>query len=249
MKYVYLDDKHNEYSIDDDAYQEIVRLVQANKLCVYRYSERHPYSEDNPCVGKGLCLQHLLLKQNTLTYVGSKGVNSDNRHLYRFLDSKGYVYETIEDSSEEATRSIIDTLAYYGFTPPATVGYRERSESFLSFYATLHGDLRSASVIVLSYAHYSDKIKGLFLLYKDGPAKELNRKGEQKALFTRADELVEASKDIHGEYHIGETPHSGRYESDTYEVISQLESAVYDVIRRLNKGNSQPVIETTTSSE
>ena len=47
---------------------------------------------------------------------------------------------------------------------------------------------------------------------------------------------MEASKDASGEYHIHGNSHSGRFEADVYEVISQLESAFYDVTRKLQNG-------------
>src|SRR5207248_11758644 len=106
-------------------------------------------------------------------------------------------------------------------------------------------DLRSASVMVLSYQHSQEKVKGLFLLYKHGPTKELSKKSD---LYRRADELVEATKDANNEYHIGGTSHYSRYESDVYDVISQLESALYDVTRKLQNGN-KPREETHSDEE
>src|SRR5439155_12106768 len=129
---------------------------------------------------------------------------------------------------EEAGQSLDDTLTYYGFTPPKTITSRGKSVDFYSSYATLYGDLHTASVIVLSYNHYSEKVKGLFLLYKNGSPKELSKKSD---LYTRAEELVEACKDANGNYHLNGNSHYSR-ESVLYEVISQLESAVYDVASR-----------------
>jgi len=77
-------------------------------------------------------------------------------------------------------------------------------------------------------------VKGLFLLYKNGPTKELSKKND---LYHRADELVEATKDAEGYYHVNGYAHAGKYESDILAVISQLESALYDVTRKLQTGN------------
>ncbi len=49
--------------------------------------------------------------------------------------------------------------------------------------------------------------------------------------------LVEASKDAHGEYTINGHSYMNKYEADVLEVISQLESAMYDVTRKLQNGN------------
>ena len=232
MKYVYLDGKHNEFIVDDESYDQIVALVQAGKLCTHEWRNTHPYSLDNPCVAKNICLQHLLINQPNLTLLDSPMTNKDGQHFYRFVDSKGGVYTSTEDVSNEATKNISETLAYYGFTPPVKVESRGKSTDFYSYYASLYGDLRS-SVIVLSYNQYSDKVKGLYLLYKHGQCVEFSRKSD---LFKRADALVEATKDSHGEYHINGHSHMSKYETDVFEVVCQLESAVYDVTLRLQNG-------------
>jgi len=234
VKYIYLDYKNNEYVVDDESYETILLLVQAGKLCMYDHQDRHAYSLDNPCVGKGICLQHLLKKQSTLSVLDSPRVTEEGRHVYRFVDRKGYVYTTTEDSSDEANKSITDTLSYYGFTPPATIQGRGKSVPFYTCYASLYGDLPTASVIVLSYHHHSEHVKGLFLLYKNGSSKELQKRSD---VYTRADQLVEATKDSQGQYHVNGYIHVSKYEVDTYEFVSQLESALYDVSCRLQNGN------------
>lgn len=233
MNYVYLDSKYNEYFVDDQTYATIVSLVQQHKHCLYDFRNRHPYTTENLCVGRNICLEHLLQKQPHLTKIDVVGLTNDNRAIYYFVDKRGMVYTSTEDSTDEARQSLDDTLADYGFTPPKTIASRGKSVDFYSYYATLYGDLHTASVIVLSYNHYSEKVKGLFLLYKNGPTKELSKKSD---LYRRAEELVEASKDTNGAYHIGGNAHSGRFDADVYEVISQLESALYDVTRRLQNG-------------
>src|SRR6266487_1494020 len=236
MNYVYLESKYHEFYLNDEAYAQIVAIVQANKYCMFDYRGRHPYSKDNPCVGKNICLEHLLQKQRNLTYLNVVGSNAD-RPVYYFVDTKGYVYTTIEDSSDEARQDLLETLSFYGFTPPQTVESRGKMVDFYSHYATLHGDLRSASVIVLSYQHAQEKVKALFLLYKGGQTIAFQKRGEHKTLYTKAEELVEATKDANNEYHINGSSHYGRYESDVYEVNSQLESALYDVTRKLQNDN------------
>src|SRR6266516_927375 len=87
------------------------------------------------------------------------------RNMYYFVDTQGYVYTSIEDSSDEARKDILETLSFYGFTPPKTVQSRGKTVDFYSHYATLHGDLHSASVMVLSYLPSQEIVKALFLLY------------------------------------------------------------------------------------
>src|SRR5947209_2490089 len=236
MNYVYLDSKYDEYLVDDDAYAQIAAIVKAHKQCLYDYRNRHPYSAENPCVGKNICLEHLLEKQKNLTRLDVIGSNA-GRPVYYFVDTKGYVSTSIEDSSDEARQDLLETLSLYGFSPPKTVESRGKTVDFYSYYATLHGDLRNASVIMLSYQHSQEKTKALFLLYKGGQTVAFQKRGEHKTLYAKAEELVEATKDANNEYHVGGTSHYGRYESDIYEVISQLESALYDVTRKLQNGN------------
>src|SRR2546421_9884103 len=185
MNYVYLESKYNEFYLSDEAYAQVVAIVQANKYCMYDYRDRHPYTKDNPCVGKNICLEHLLQKQRNLTRLDVVGTNAD-RAMYYFVDTQGYVYTTIEDSSDEARKDVLETLSLYGFSPPKTVASRGKMVDFYSHYATLHGDLRSASVIVLSYQHAQEKVKALFLLYKGRPAVELLKSAAPTEIYTKA---------------------------------------------------------------
>jgi len=236
MNFVYLDTKYNEYYVDEETYATIGSLVQQHKCCLFDSRNRHPYTADNPCVGRNICLEHLLQKQPHLTRIEVVGATSENRSIYYFVDKQGFVYTSTEDRSDEAARSLDDTLTYYGFMPPKTITSRGKSVSFYSYYASLHGDLPTASVIVLSFNHTSEKVKGLFLLYKNGQPKEFSKKND---IYHQADALVEASKDAQGNYHLGGYAHYGKHESDTLAVISQLESAIYDVTLRLKNGQSR----------
>ena len=231
--YVYLDSKYHEYFVDDQTYATIVSLVQQHKHCLADFRNRHSYTTDNPCVGRNICLAHLLQKQPQLTTIDVVGVTQDNRSIYYFVDTRGFVSISTEDTSDEAGQSLDQTLTYYGFTPPTTITSRGKSVDFYSSYATVYGDLPTASVMVLSYTHHSEKVKGLFLLYKNSPPKELSKKSE---LYSRAEELVDACQDARGAYHMNGSSPRGHSEAAVYEVISQLESALYDVTRRLQQG-------------
>lgn len=236
--YVYLNSKYDEYAVTEEAYAQICALVHDNKLCTSDYRDPHPYTQDNPCVGKNICLVHMSKKHPHLTYTGTwaqwRSGKNDGALAHVFVDEKGYVYLSTEDNSTDLQRSIGDTLSYYGFIAPTQITSRGKSVDFYPHYARLHGDFKTASVIVMAYEHHSEKVKGLFLLYKNNAPRELSRKSD---LYARADELVESSKDAQGEYHINGYSHTTRYEADVFEVISQLESAMYDVTLRLKNGN------------
>jgi len=231
--YVYLNSKYDEYAVPDEIYAQICALVQDNKLCTYDYHDVHPYAADNPCVGKNICLRHMCQKHPHLTFVHDsfkwRNGPDDGAMAYIFLDSQGYVYLSTEDSSQQLQRSIVDTLGYYDFNAPEKVTSRGKSVDFYPSYATLYGDLKTASVIVLSYHHYSEKVKGLFLLYKVGYPKELSRKSD---LYARAEALVTTKESYHRE-------------AEIYEIISQLESAMYDVTLKLKNGKQGTDNQTT----
>ena len=69
---------------------------------------------------KNICLEHLLHKQRNLTRLEIDGVADGVRSICYFVDAHGYVSTSIEDSSEEARRDLLETLSYYGFRPPKT---------------------------------------------------------------------------------------------------------------------------------
>jgi hypothetical protein len=91
MNYVSLDGKHNEYYVDEETYAAIALLIKEHKHCTYDYHNRHPYTPENPCVGKNICLEHLLYKQRSLVFAGQLGIDSSDRLIYRFLDGKGMI--------------------------------------------------------------------------------------------------------------------------------------------------------------
>jgi hypothetical protein len=120
------------------------------------------------------------------------------------------------------------------------VAYRDRTVAYNGYYATLFGHVDTASVIVLSFEKKSSEtVKGQFLLYNDGTHKELAKRGEHKSLFTRAQALLGATKDEAGYYHLPSgTTTSALYEEDSYPIISQLESAMFDVMCQFQQPRS-----------
>ena len=234
-KHVYLDSKYEEFVIDDETYEDIEALVRAAKLCVHDYHNRHTYSLDNPCVGKGICLNHMLVKRSNLTLLDSPGQDSYGRNMYRFTDAAGFIYTSTEDSTEDPHNNVQETLAYHHFPLPEKVTSRGKTVDFNTYYARFYGKL-DRSVLVLSFDHTQEKVKGLFLLYKDGGVKEFTRRAD---VYHQAEELVEANKDKGGQYHIGSYPHYCKFDSDIFEVISELESAVYDVTLKFKKNGKK----------
>ncbi len=79
-----------------------------------------------------------------------------------------------------------------------------------------------------------------FLVYRGGTYNELTKKnGEMKLLLQRAQEAMEATKDEEGWYHVGSYPTKRPSEASLYEIISQMESAMYDVQVKLRKNGKK----------
>jgi hypothetical protein len=128
MKSVYLNYSYDEYCVTDEGYQAILQLVKTHQLC---QKECHAFSEENPCVGKNLCLKHLLQTHHGLTFLDVLRTDLYGRKSYRYLDTAGYIFTSTEDSSDDVSRDLDETLRYHGFVPPKTVSYRMTLEPII----------------------------------------------------------------------------------------------------------------------
>jgi len=96
---------------------------------------------------KNICLEHLLHKQRNLTRLDIVGVADGMRSIYYFVDAHGYVSTSIEDSSEEARRDLLETLSYYGFRP-AEDG-RESGSNFHVTHTAYYFTSKASSLCVI----------------------------------------------------------------------------------------------------
>ena len=76
--------------------------MSVSTTTILTYNDRHAYTPENPCVGRGICLQHLLEKQPNLTWINVIHVTIDNKLKYLFADPKGVIYTSFEDTSDDA---------------------------------------------------------------------------------------------------------------------------------------------------
>src|SRR5437762_8265473 len=126
MKYIYLDDRNRATTVTDEAYEQIVKLVQDHQIC--SRCEKG-YTCENPCVAENTCLQcflHWQQSKNTglVTFLGVHAV-SDYGTYYAFLGPKGYVY--LSDTHHPIDHLEQDnsaTLTHWGFTVPTSISLR-----------------------------------------------------------------------------------------------------------------------------
>jgi len=231
MKSVYLDYASNthEYYLETQGYDQVRTLVMKLRICA---TCKLPYDIDKerPCVGLRICLSCFLKKHPNLKFLEVQTVNSEQEYTYAFLDEAGNVYTSQENYTDTPGKDIAYTLKQHQFTPPAQ--YKPLKSTDLirlhPSHFTVYGDLHSASVIVVDYNDYYDKVHVAFLLYKHAGHKELTKRGEGKVLWEKAQTMLERTK--RGSYYLINGHEQSRiWESDIYRLISQMESAVYDI--------------------
>jgi hypothetical protein len=229
MKTVYLESKYHPATITEEAYQQIVAIIEANRICG---TCRKPYSDDQPCVAQNLCLPCFQKKyaNKGLTYVGVYTANSQGDVTYLFMDSQGSISLTSTSSDSEPQISEFQTLMYWEFPVPKYVVRDERQVELSTWHWHIYGDVKQNSVLYIEYdPRYGDEKPLAFLTYKRGDTKEVNRrKGYFQRLFKEARARLEATKDTHGYYHVNGHAVSGIYDAYIYEGIAELASAEYD---------------------
>src|SRR5205085_1938078 len=89
MKHVKLDNMR-EATITDEAYAQILAIVDNAKLCGRC---QQPYRTDNPQVAQNLCLACFQKKyqHKGLTYVGVYSTNKEGDVTHQFTDARGYI--------------------------------------------------------------------------------------------------------------------------------------------------------------
>lgn len=229
MQTVYLTRWHDEpLVISDEGLQHMFTLVQQYLVCE---TCGQTYGENNPQVAQNLCLSCLVMRQKDLVFAGPNGGDEKGRTMFTFLDTEGYVYVATAGYSEKAVKDTRRTLVHWGFPFPATYKTGQEEITLYPHDWKIHGDLRGASVIVLEYNHYSPpRFSAVYLSYKADAYRELTKRdGEMKRLLQRARETVEATRGSDGQYHIGNHATSEIWNSQVYEVVSAMESAVYNI--------------------
>jgi hypothetical protein len=248
MKSVYLNytSSTNEFYVTEEDYWNVIRpLVMKLRICATCKQYYDPDSSlPRPCVGLRICLQCFLQKHPQLQLLEVKSVNDAGETTYTFIDQEGQVYTSRENYSSEPSQDISYSLKQHHFVLPERYKPNKASEEIQlsASHFTLYGDLQTASVLVADYVDSADKIYVTFLLYKNGGDKELTKRREGKVLLERAEAMLQRTRLPNGEYLIDGRRQSKIWEGDIYKVISQMESAVYNISMQfaLPMGDGQP---------
>jgi hypothetical protein len=173
----------------------------------------------------------MLKKHPSMQLLEVKSVNDDGEATYTFIDQSGQVYISTENSSDDLSQDIGYTLKQHGFILPERYTPHKATEEIplSASRFTIHGDIQTASVLVADYIDSSDKIYLTFLLYKSGGYKELTKKREGKVLLERAEEMLYRTRLPDGYYLIDGHKQSKIWQSDIYKLISQMETAMYNI--------------------
>lgn len=228
-KSVYLEYSSYEITISEDAFQEIVKLVQANAVC-RRCNEL--YSAENPNVAGNLCLSCFLQTDRhglafvkkappELAPVYHSSYAPYIGETYLFLDPRGYVHLTRSGpgEKEEASEHPESTLSYWGFPIPREASKNGQTIA-LKGYWMIYGDVRTDEVIMLR----SQDI--LFLAKRKGQAIQFNkRKALHRQMLAEAQAELEATRTSDGIYLIDGEEHYSIHESDLYRVIARRVNA------------------------
>ena len=233
MKRVKLEYDHT-VTIEDAAFEQIAAIVKNSMVCE---TCEKPYTPERPQVARNRCLPCFLRfhQSNPLRYVGVLMSESDTP-VHGFLDGIGYINpSTRKDEIQSLKQSNRSTLNFYGYPVPLTLllegETEERRLDSSSFCWQMHGEFKKGqSVLVLEYNQpWGDHIKLLFLSYRHTSETVLldRRKGQGYRLFREASRTIKATKDGNIYRYKGRDSYK-IYDSDLYELVSQLASSEYD---------------------
>jgi hypothetical protein len=229
MKHIRLDN-HHEYVVSDSAYPQIEVMVEANLVCE---TCEKPYTPERPQVARNRCLPCFLRfhQSNPLHYVGVVKTESKTP-VHGFLDAVGYLCpSTSEDDVRSLNQSKTYTLKYFGYPVPSHILLESETEErrLESGGWQIHGDFRNGqAVLVLEYTQpYGDHFKLFFLSYRNGEADLLDkRRGQGRKWFIEAKKTIEATR-VGREYRWKGRGSYQIFNSDIYELVSELASAQY----------------------
>jgi hypothetical protein len=233
MRSVYLDytSNTNEYYVTEEDYRNVI-LPMVMKLRVCATCHQYYDPENNrACVGLRICIRCFLIKHSHLRFLEVKSVDDDGEVTYAFIDAEGNVYTSRENYSDSPSKDISYTLAQHSFTLPERYKPFKATEEIRlhTSHFTIYGDLQTASVLVADYNDYYDKHHCAFLLYKNGGYKELTKRGEGRVLIERATAMLERTKLPNGYYKIDGHEVYRISDGDIYKIVSQMETAMYNI--------------------
>ncbi len=223
-------DNRREYTIAQDVYETIVQMVMASLVCEYC---GWSYTPERPRVALNTCRNCHVKKYgsyHTLVYVGVLSTNPDGEQTHKWIDAKGMIYLSTTTQDEKAQEYTGETLKHWGFILPKTGMYQGQEVELYENYFMIHGDVQNNSVVCITYHKpYGEYMDIPFLVYRDGPAAQINKR---MGIYQKAKAQHEATKDNRGYYHLHGREIAGLYESSVFEVVSDLASEAYDALKR-----------------
>ncbi len=221
-------DEQDTFVVADTVFEKVQKLLIQHRIC--RVCEKS-YTEESPMIAANLCLECFLRENSSVHLTVVPTVPDENGvTVYRFLDPEGYIYTCSPASeSSEAYESISLTLAYWGFPDVASVELEGKPVELDPTDATIYGDLKTNSVVVVSKRKKAGRLEVSFLSYKNGPCVYLDKaKGYTRKVWREAESQYLATKDARGRYHYKERVSRQPFQSDIYCLLSDNESAKYD---------------------
>jgi len=220
----------NEHYVSQEDYLNVVRpLIMKLRRCAK--CEEYFDADNNPCVGKRICMKCLLKKHPDYHFLEVTSIDKDGEQTFAFLDPAGKVYTIHENHSDDLSEDILHTLKQNGFLSVPTEHTPFKSTEPVKLWVSkfkVYGDVSRNSVVVLNYSDTWEKHHFTFLLYKHGNYKELTKRGEGKVLYEKAVGMIEKTK--RGSYYYIDGQQRGQiWDGDIYETIAKLDSMLYDL--------------------
>jgi hypothetical protein len=216
------------FVIPETTFSQIHKLARTHRVC--RVCENAFDEKENPMVAQSVCLSCFTKENESLNLTAIPFTSETGAKTYRFLDSEGYVYTSaFASESVEAFESISLTLAYWGFPDVDTIELEGTLVELDPIDASIFGDLKTNSVVVLSKRKKGGRLEVTFLCYKHGTCVYLDKaKGYTRKVWREAESKYLATKDARGRYHYKDRLSRQPSLSDEYCLLSDLESARYD---------------------
>ena len=212
-KEIYLESTSHILAITPQAYDQIEAIVKASLICTFCLKG---YTQENPQVAENVCLGCFLKRRTNsptnlifVSEVPSAYAEQYGYKVYKFVDSKGYVYITnshhkLNDSLE---RDIRATLLHYGYHMPEHYTLKGGKEVDLNTYSwrAIYGDFTTSPVVIATYhEYYGDHIDTAFLLYRDREPLEFSKtRNPVRQWYREAKAAIDATYAPHQGYIVG----------------------------------------------
>lgn len=225
-----------EFTIEPEVYQTIYEMVLACLLCYYC---GEPYTPQRPRVAQNVCLKCFMTKYRSyhiLEYVGLLTRHDNGDETHKFIDQKGNIYLTTTTQDHKAEEYPGETLKHWGFQLPKKATIDAKEVEIYPNYLNIYGDVRRHSVLCVLYRKpYGNQEEAIFLCTKEHEATQINKRG---GVYQQAKRQHEATKDARGYYHLNGREIAGLYGYSIYEVISEMQSTLYEALKRKEQSQS-----------